>query len=114
MDIWGPFSKNSIHGHKYFLTILDDHSRYTWVVLLNSKAEVKIHIENFLALVKNQFETSIKCIRSVNGPKFFIKDFFSSKGIIHQTSCVYIPQQNGRVERKHQHILNVVRALMFQ
>ena len=114
MDIWGPFSKNSIHGHKYFLTILDDHSRYNWVVLLKSKAEVKIHIENFLALVKNQFETSIKCIRTDNGSKFLLKDFFSSKDIIHQTSCVYTPQQNGIVERKHQHILNVARALMFQ
>ena len=84
------------------------------MVLLKSKAEVKIHIENFLALVKNQFETSIKCIRTDNGSKFLLKDFFSSKDIIHQTSCVYTPQQNGIVERKHQHILNVARALMFQ
>ena len=29
LDIWGPFSKISVHGHKYFLTILDDFSRYT-------------------------------------------------------------------------------------
>ncbi|WVY96787.1 hypothetical protein V8G54_028938 [Vigna mungo] len=42
MDIWGPFSKTSIHGHKYFLTILDDFSRYTWVVLLKSKGENKV------------------------------------------------------------------------
>nr|KYP36109.1 Retrovirus-related Pol polyprotein from transposon TNT 1-94 [Cajanus cajan] len=114
MDIWGPFSKASIHGHKYFLTILDDFSRYTWVVLLKSKSEVKTHVHNFINLVENQYETKVKCIRSDNGPEFFLRDFFNSKGIIHQTSCVYTPQQNGRVERKHQHILNVARALMFQ
>ena len=73
-----------------------------------------MHIQNVVTLIKNQFQTTIKCIRSNNGPEFLQNDFFSSKGILHQTSCVYTPQQNGRVERKHQHILNVARALMFQ
>ena len=114
MDIWGPFSKTSVHGHKYFLTILDDYSRYTWVVLLKSKAEVKLNVQNFINLVENQFETKVKCIWSDNGPEFFLKEFFSSKGILHQKSCVATPQQNGRAERKHQHILNVARALIFQ
>ena len=114
MDIWGPFSKASIHGEKYFLTIVDDFSRYTWVVLLKSKSEVKMHVQNFIALIENQFDSKIKCIHSYNGPKFFLKDLFATKGIIHHTSCVYTPQQNGRVKRKHQHILNIARALMFQ
>lgn len=114
MDIWGPFSKASIHGHKYFLTILYDYSRYTWIVLLKSKSEVKIQVQNFVALVENQFETTVKCIQFNNGPEFLQKDFFSSKGIIHQTSFVYTPQQNGRVEHKQQHILNVATTPMFQ
>jgi len=37
-----------------------------------------------------------------------MKNYFLENGIIFQTSCMGTPQQNGCVERKHQHILNVV------
>lgn len=39
--------------------------------------------------------------------------FYSSKGIIHQTTYVESPQQNGSVEIKHQQFLNICRALFF-
>nr|KYP58589.1 Copia protein [Cajanus cajan] len=42
VDLWGPYSIPSIHGHKYFLTIVDDHSRYTWIsFFLKLKSETK-------------------------------------------------------------------------
>jgi hypothetical protein len=114
MDIWGPLSTSSLHNHKYFLTIVDDHSRYVWIILLKSKAEVPSHIQTFITMIENQFHTTPKTVRSDNGPEFILPAFYASKGISHQKSCVETPQQNGRVERKHQHILNVGRALLFQ
>jgi hypothetical protein len=112
-DIWGPLAIKSVNGYSYFLTVVDDYSRFTWIILMKSKAETRQHIMNFVNLVATQYESRIKIIRSDNGPEFLMSEFYNSKGIIHQTSCVESPQQNGRVERKHQHILNIGRALLF-
>lgn len=60
---------------------------------------------------------SVKVVRTDNGTKIFQRectDLFTSLGIIHQSSCSYTPQQNGLVERKHCHILDVARSLKFQ
>jgi len=113
MDIWASCYASSMYGHKYFLTIVDDFSHFTCLIPMVTKSETRIHIENFIAYVKNQFENNVKII-CTNGAEFAIKTFFSSKGIIHQTTCVEMPEQKGIVERKHKHILNVTRALIFQ
>ncbi|XP_019235589.1 PREDICTED: uncharacterized protein LOC109215923 [Nicotiana attenuata] len=66
---------------------------------------------------ETQFEATVKIVRSDNGTEFFnsqCNTLFDSLGIIHQSSCPYTPQQNGMVERKHRHILEVARALKFQ
>jgi hypothetical protein len=114
MDVWGPYSTASVHGHKYFLTMVDDFSRFTWLILLKGKHELATQVQNFIHLVENQFDSKVKIVRNDNGPEFSIPSFYASKGIIHQTSCVYTPQQNGRAERKHQCILAIARALLIQ
>jgi len=91
-DIWGPISIQSIHGHSYFLTAVDDFSHFTWIILLKSKGEVRHYIQDFIKLIENQHNARVKAIRTNNGPEFAMSQFYASKGIVHQTSCVESPQ----------------------
>lgn len=82
--------------------------------LLKTKVEINNHVKTFVNMIETQHNTKAKIIRSDNGLEFLIPYFYALKDIFHQTSCVKTPQQNGRFERKHQHILNVGRALLFK
>jgi hypothetical protein len=111
-DVWGPYRTLAMCGARYFLTIVDDHSRAVWVYLLNDKKEVSVRLRQFLIMVERQFDVCVKTVRSDNGTEFMcLGPYFREQGILHETSCPGTPQQNGRVERKHRHILNVARAL---
>nr|KAJ0189315.1 hypothetical protein LSAT_V11C800419360 [Lactuca sativa] len=116
LDVWGPYRVITSEGFRYFLIIVDDYTRVTWVYLLKTKEEVFGCVSVFLNILLNQFEVKVKTVRSDNGTEFLnhkMKQLFESKGILHQTSCVHTPQQNGIVERKHRHILNVARDEKF-
>ena len=68
--------------------------------MLTTKVAVPEQIKFFVAYVKTQFNRKIKIIRTNNGIEFFLPSFYSSKGILHQTSCRQTPQQNSEVEKK--------------
>ena len=114
-DLWGPYRTPARSDNRYFLTLVDDYSRSVWLYLLPTKTDVSKTIRHFISMVHNQFHTDIQNLRSDNGTEFMcMAQYFRDKGIMHETSCAGTPQQNGRAERKHRHILNVARALRFQ
>jgi len=84
---------------------------------MKTKGEASQLVQNFCMMAKTQSHTNVKIIRSDNGYEFTfgtMKQFYEEQGIIHRTTCVDTPQQNGQAERKHRYILNVARALRFQ
>ncbi|KAL2252169.1 UNVERIFIED_CONTAM: Retrovirus-related Pol polyprotein from transposon RE1 [Sesamum indicum] len=117
MDLWGPYNEPSISNCSYMLTIVDDYSRCTWTYFMHQKSQTFSLIKEFHKMVLTQFEKRIKTVRTDNGLEFIneqCQTFFKEEGIIHQTTCTYTPQQNGVVERKHKHLLQVARSLIFQ
>ena len=117
IDTWGPYHTKARSGHRYFLTIVDDFSRATWTHLMVTKDEAISILKSFVTMVLTQFHAHVKTIRSDNSLEFSKSgealEFFNKHGLTHQTSCVQTPQQNGIVERKHKHLLEVSRALLF-
>ena len=115
-DIWGPSRVESFDGYKYFVTFIDDYSRVTWLYLLKSKSEFFTAFQDFHKLITNQFSSKIYTLRSDNGTEYTsnnLSNYLSSHGILHQTSCVGTPQQNGVAERKNRDLLEKTRSLMF-
>lgn len=114
----GPYKSITHDGSKYFITIFDDFSITTWIHFLSTKSNAFPVLQSFISMIERQFNSKVKIIKTDNsfelGNDKVQYDFFISKGIIHQTICVYTPQQNGIVERKHKHLLEISRALLYQ
>ena len=116
-DVWDITSVISHAKYKYFVTFIDDYNKYTLIYFLRSKSEVFSVFQKFVAYVETQFSSRIKVLRSDSGGEYMsheFHDFLQNKGIVSQRSCPYTPQQNGVVERKNRHLLDVVRTLLLE
>lgn len=70
LDLWGSYKTSTIDGYRFFLTVVDDYSRYTWIFLMKCKSDTPLHVKNFLQMVRTQFGCSLKIVRSDNGVNF--------------------------------------------
>jgi transposase InsO family protein len=104
MDHFGPTSFVSIGGNSYCLVVVDGYSRFTRVYFLRNKSNVFETFMSFAILTQNQFEFDIKKVISDNESEFKnarIDEYCDDKGIKHEFSSKYAPEQNGIVESKN-------------
>jgi transposase InsO family protein len=117
MDLFVPTSFVSIGGNSYCLVIVDDYSRFTWVYFLRDKSNVFEKFKSFAILAQNQFDFDIKKVRSDNGSEFKnarIDEYCDDKGIKHEFSSKYTPEQNGIVERKNRTPIDMARSMIAE
>jgi transposase InsO family protein len=116
-DVWGPSPIISKAGYRWYIIFVDDFSRLTWLYLLKTKEHVKEIFRIFITMIRTQFEKNIKVIRSDNGTEYMnreVQEILQNNGIVHETSCVGTPQQNGIAEHKNRHILKIMRSLLIE
>jgi transposase InsO family protein len=102
-------------GQRYFMTMIDDVSRYCYVYLLKTKDEVLNCFKTYKAEVKNQLEKKIKCFRSDRGGEYFSNEFdlfCVEYDIVHERRRPYSPQSNGVVERKNCTLTDLVNSML--
>lgn len=103
-DICGPISPTTPSSNRYFLLLVDNMSRFMWLVLLPSKDGAPSAIKNFQAAVEVETGRKLKALHTDRGGEFTSVDFgrhCAEHGVQRQFTAPYSPQQNGVVERRN-------------
>jgi transposase InsO family protein len=116
MDNVGPARVCSFGGKWYVLVVVDDFSRYFWVFFMTAKDEAFTHARDLILRLQNEFpKNAMRAIHSDNGTKFKntqFATFCASLELEHQFSSLYVPQQNGIVERKNRTFVEMARTML--
>ena len=115
MDLIEPITPNSVRGHKYVLSIVDDNTDKSWAIPIKSKADAKDKIKEVIKFVKTQTGNNVKAFRCDRGTEFSKKEFknwYKGLGIIRRRGPPYTPQHNGKAERLNQDLTERVRTML--
>ncbi|CAI7761382.1 unnamed protein product [Closterium sp. NIES-53] len=116
IDLCGPFWVAAKDGSLFFLLLKDRHTRFVWVMPVAKKSDVLREFQKWLVLVERQAKKSVLMLRSDRGGEFLGKeftDFVDGKGIVHDLTCPYTPQQNGMAERGIRTVVESVRTMLL-
>jgi hypothetical protein len=107
LDVWGP-AIDSFSNKKYYVSFIDDFSKFAWIYLLRHRSEVFHSFKEFQCLVERMFNHKIISMQIDWGGDFErLNSFFYTIGISHHVSCPHAHQQNGVAEHKHRHIVEM-------
>jgi transposase InsO family protein len=109
----GP-APHSVNGLKYYISFIDDFSKFCWVYLIHDRTEAPCIFREFQLHVERLLDSKIKCVQSDWGGEYqkIHNTLFRSLGLDHHVSCPHAHQQNGSVERKHRHIVETGLAIL--
>ncbi|KAJ9504885.1 hypothetical protein QJQ45_028654 [Haematococcus lacustris] len=116
MDVCGPIYPAARDGSLYLATFLDEFTRISVVMPMRSKAQVPDIVKQVIEQLETQSGQRCKAIRTDNGTEYVNKQmqqYCSDKGIIHQHSAPYSPEQNGAAERLNRTVMEKTMGLQY-
>lgn len=81
-------------GKRYFLSFIDDATRFCYLYLLKTKDEALSYFKTYKAEAENQLERKIKRLQSDRGGEYVpneFSQFYADHGIIHEITPPYSP-----------------------
>jgi transposase InsO family protein len=90
-------------GKRYFMTLIDDSTRFCYIYLLKSKDEGLHYFKIYRVEVENQLERKIKQLRSDRGGEYFSNTFdifCEEHGIVHERTPPYSPNPMGLLKER--------------
>ena len=66
-DLCGPITLATLRRKRFFLLIVDDHSRYMWLEVLKSKDEVFKYFKKIKVAVENKMGVKLKVFHTDRG-----------------------------------------------
>lgn len=115
-DLCGPFSTATPSGNRYFLSLIDDYSRFVVIYLLKEKSEAKEKVKDFVYFCQNYFGRKPKVIRADGGGEYVNNDlnnFYAKEGIVPQFTTAYSPQSNGVAERRNRSLQEMASCMLL-
>ena len=103
--------------NKYFILFIEDYTRITWVYFLREKSQVFEIFKKFKTRIEKQSGHYIKTIRSDRGKEYTFGEFnkfCEEKGMEHQLTVGYAPEQNSVSERKNRTVMETARAMLME
>ena len=122
-DISGPYTATLCRNF-YFITFIDDYSRYGYLYLIKEKSESLDKFKIFRTEVEKQLGKVIKVVRSDRGGEYYGKHgdagqlkgpfakYLEDSGIVAQFTMPGSPEQNGIAERRNRTLMEMVRSMI--
>ncbi|CAI7857899.1 unnamed protein product [Closterium sp. NIES-53] len=122
MDVWGPAHVHGQGHERYFLLVVDDHSRYTTVFPFRRKGNVTEVLIDWIRGARRQLSENfgsdlpVMRLHSDRGGEFssdLLRAFCRAEGICQAFTLLASPQQNGIAERCIGMVMDVARTSMI-
>ena len=114
-DVCGPMETTAQRGYRYFVTFIDGYSHRLVVKLIKAKSEVPKLTKEYLERAETETSEQANYFRSDGGGEYgstSLQDYFKSKGVHHEMTNPYTPQENGISERMNCTLIEMARAML--